>query len=274
LIHPVQRLFSHQLIEEFMLTANKTVALYLDKCGQGMYRVHEEPDEEKIQHFINMANIVGYKLKSFPDSVALQSFLDQLKGKPESYLLNTLLLRSMKQAYYHHENMGHFGLSFSHYTHFTSPIRRYPDLVVHRLIKKFKKMDRSIKEAANPKFLKEASEKSSATERVAVEMERAMQKRKAIHYLRDHVGKAFYGVVSGVIESGIFVALNDLGIEGMVVNTLLEGYEYNEDFREFKKEKTVIGTGTQVKIRLISLNLKRELIDFQLLDVISQKGSA
>lgn len=268
-IQPQERLFSHQMVEEFMLTANKCAAMFLEEKKVGMFRVHEEPDESRLEYFVKIANLLGYKIRDFKDSAQIRDFLKSLDGRPESYLLNTLLLRSMQQAYYHHENIGHYGLSFSHYTHFTSPIRRYPDLVVHRVIKKLKGIDETIKTAVNKAFLSDASIHSSKQERVAVEMERAAQKRKAIHFLKEKLGELRTGVVSGVTSAGFYVALDGLGIEGMVVRNLLEDFDFDEEFKEYVNNKIRIGLGTRVKVEIISLNLKRELIDFQLKEVFS-----
>ncbi len=264
-IKPVERLFAHKLIEEFMLTANKAAALYLEDKGIGVFRVHESPDSEKLENFVAIANRMGYKVPVFKSSMDVQKFVEETKDHSESYLLNTMLLRSMKQAYYHHENFGHFGLGFSHYTHFTSPIRRYPDLLVHRLIKKLRKIDNKSKNIMRSKYLEKAVKHASTQERVAVSMERAMIKRKAIHYLKDKLGQKFNGIVSGVTENGVYVALDELGVEGMIVKNLLTGYSFDGEHNEFYNKNIRIRLGSQIKVRLLSLNLKRELIDFNLI---------
>lgn len=260
---PFKRLFSHQLIEELMLIANRCVALFLSKHQLGIYRVHEKPDEDKLNHFIKMANLMGFPLKEFKNSQEIQKFLEKINHHPQGFFLNTLLLRSMKQAYYCPENYGHFGLGFSHYTHFTAPIRRYPDLVTHRLIKKILKLQRDGKKILNKNFREHVLTHSSEKERKAVEMERAMQKRKAIHYLKNHINETFKGTVSGVTDFGIYVALDNLGIEGMASQKLFYEFTYNEEFQEYQKGKQVLKIGSRVLVRLISLNLKKEWIDFQ-----------
>ncbi|PKL12283.1 MAG: ribonuclease R, partial [Spirochaetae bacterium HGW-Spirochaetae-6] len=246
--------------------------LFLHKNKVGLYRVHEEPASDKLENFIALANRMGFAIKEFKDSIAINAFLQKTKEHPESYLLSTMLLRSMQQAYYHSENFGHYGLGFSHYTHFTSPIRRYPDLVVHRLIKKLKKYESDSKLVDTAAFLTEACKTSSEKERQAVDMERAIKRRKSIHFLKDNLGETFAGIVSGVTERGIYAALTYTGIEGMVLESLLEGFEYDDERKEFRRGKTVIRLGTLVRVRLVSMNLHRELIDFQWIENLEHEG--
>lgn len=265
-VRQAERLFANNLIEEFMLSANKSVAIYLEKQGLGLYRVHESPDPEKMAEFINTAKILGYDARGFKHPKDFQGFLEKVKGLPESYLLNMLMLRSMPQAYYHHENYGHFGLAFSHYTHFTSPIRRYPDLVVHRLLKMLLKIEKHEKGVLDPNFLADASRQSSKQERNAVDMERAMQKRKAIHFLKGKLGNDYSGIISGVTDFGIYVNLDNMGIEGLVPRNLLSGYDYEENFRTYRKGSKELKMGKPARIKVISLNLKKEIIDFLLIE--------
>lgn len=260
-IQEAERLFAHNLIEEMMLAANRCAALELSKKDRiGIYRVHDKPDQEKLDRFISIANQCGFSLQNLKTPHSIQNFLEKIRNHPESFLLNTLLLRSMPQAYYHHENIGHFGLNFSHYTHFTSPIRRYPDLLAHRLLKKYLKIEPHSFSWEKERFIT-ALEHSSRQERLAVDMERAMQKRKAIHYLKDKINQVFDGIVSGITDFGIYVTLDSLGIEGLVSRNVLSFMDYEPDFQEYRYKKKIIRLGTRARVRILSLNLKKEWID-------------
>ncbi|HOJ49517.1 MAG TPA: VacB/RNase II family 3'-5' exoribonuclease [Spirochaetota bacterium] len=257
-----ERLFSHYIIEEFMLSANRVIAEIMQKNNTGLFRVHEDPDEDKLNHFKKIANSLGFDTKGLKKPKHFQEFIEKIKNTNYNYILNTLLLRSMKQAYYHHENLGHFGLAFDIYTHFTSPIRRYPDLVVHRIIKDIISFESS-KVRKNTLMLSKIGEYTSKMERIAAEAERAIVKRKAIHFLKDKLNKSFTGIVSGFIEKGIFVSLDDMGIEGMIPRTLLPSFKYEKNIG-FKDGNKSLTLGTRVKVKLISLNLNKETIDFTL----------
>jgi ribonuclease R len=232
------RLESHRLIEEFMLAANRAVALEMFRKGlQFLYRVHDRPDMEKLQAFSHMMSRLGYK---FPVSDTIRprdlaNFLERVKDAPEADFINELMLRSMAKAVYQRKNIGHFGLAFKHYTHFTSPIRRYPDLLVHRLLRiasdgtyppAFAKRVNSI--------IDHVGDHCSETERVAEAAEREAVKVKQVQYMARHVGDEFNGIISGVTGFGFFVRLDNLGAEGLVrVSTIDDDY-YHYDEQHYR----------------------------------------
>lgn len=258
-----KRLFSHSIIEEFMLAANRVVAEEMHKNKTGLFRVHEDPDEEKLEHFKQIASSLGFETKGLKRPKNFQEFIEKIKDTDYNYILNTLLLRSMKQAYYHHQNLGHFGLGFETYTHFTSPIRRYPDLVVHRIIKNILGIEKSKK---RDKYLYDVGIHTSKMERIAVEAERAMVKRKGIHFLKDKIDKSFIGVVSGFIEKGVFVSLEDFGIEGLIPKNLIPSFKYIKGYG-FKSKKEELVLGKKIKVKLISTNIEKEIIDLALEEI-------
>ncbi|RME26279.1 MAG: RNB domain-containing ribonuclease [Candidatus Zixiibacteriota bacterium] len=228
------RLEAHRLIEEFMLAANKAVALLVFRAGQPMlYRVHDKPDQEKLEAFAHLVSRLGYR---FPVSKTIKPihfarFLKQIKDAPEADFINELMLRSMQKAVYQRQNIGHFGLAFTHYTHFTSPIRRYPDLLVHRLLRKLKNGRYPPAFAKRiPDVIDNVGKHCSETERVAEAAERQAVRVKQVAYMARHVGDEYDGVISGVVPHGFFVRINDLGAEGMVrVSTIDDDYyQYDE----------------------------------------------
>ena len=214
---------AHKLIEEFMLAANKAVAgEFSSRSYPFVYRVHEEPDADSIHDFAEFASSFGLHFKDGLGPLGFQQVLKAVEGRPEEKLINQVLLRSMKQAVYSEENVGHFGLAFKDYTHFTSPIRRYPDLVVHRLLKllihgKYTAEARERMESALPPVCGH----TSARERKAMEAEREIADLKKTQFMSDKVGEAFEGLISGVTSFGVFVELKDYFVEGLVhVSTL------------------------------------------------------
>jgi len=217
---------AHRLIEEFMLVANMAVAEEFAKRGLPfIYRVHEPPDEESVSDFAEFVATFGVKFtpggpKSF------QETLLKFDGRPEERLVNHIMLRSMKQAVYSEENLGHFGLAFEDYTHFTSPIRRYPDLIVHRLLKRLVKKSYTKEEQARMEaVLPQAAVHTSARERKAMEAEREIADLKKCQFMQDKVGEVFDGFISGVTNFGFFVELKDFFVEGLVhVSTLADDY--------------------------------------------------
>jgi len=225
-----QRNFAHQLIEEFMLAANETVARHLTALHiPTLYRIHEPPSPERIEAFnelIALCGLAQHKIGQQVDSKALSKILESVKGHREEPLINQVLLRSMRQARYSEDNLGHFGLASEAYTHFTSPIRRYPDLTVHRLLKKTlqAKMSNEEKEAWQGK-LPDIARQCSERERIAVEAEREVVQRKKVKFMADKVGAAYTGLITGVTSFGLFVLLEAVYVEGLVhVSSLNDDY--------------------------------------------------
>ena len=264
-----------KLIEDFMIAANETVASHIYNMNLPfIYRVHGEPKEEKIANFINLVSIMGYTLKGKFKNIrptAMQQILEQIKDKPESTILSEVLLRSMQKAIYSKDNIGHFGLGSMCYTHFTSPIRRYPDLIVHRLLRTYlfeKKMD-----SGTINYWEENLDyialNCSNREQAAVEAEREVNDMKMAEYMEEHIGETFIGKISGLTTFGIFVALDNL-IEGLVhMNTLEDDY-----YNYFPEIYSIIGQNTKkqyrlgdkVKVKCISASKASKTIDFIILD--------
>ncbi len=244
------RLEAHRLVEEFMLAANKAVALEMFRNAQPfIYRVHERPDLEKLESFSAMVARLGYKFPVSPQirPKDLAQFLDQIKDEPEADFINELMLRSLKKAVYQRKNVGHFGLAFKHYTHFTSPIRRYPDLLVHRLLRKTKHGKYVPKFASRVESLIDTTANHcSETERVAEQAEREAIKVKQVQYMARHVGDEFDGIISGVTGFGFFVRLDNLGAEGLIRVSSIDDDYYNFDEERY----SLIGRRTGRTFRL------------------------
>ncbi|MBN2373455.1 ribonuclease R [bacterium] len=269
----LQRNDSHLLIEEFMLMVNQIVATYLVNMNYpAIFRIHELPDEEKLMNLFEAVNPLGYSFPS-PDKIKakdLQKLLAKAKGRPEEQLLNMLVLRSMKRAIYAVKNIGHFGLAMPIYTHFTSPIRRYPDLIVHRLIRGVwgqKKL--CIGGAGLQEYLEKAADHSSARERIAEDAEREIVDLKRVRYMQDKLGGEYTGIISGVTSFGIFVELDDIFVEGLVhISSITDDfYHFNEAGHQLKGERTgrIFRLGDKVKIRVDKVDLERRQIDFGLI---------
>jgi ribonuclease R len=272
------RLESHRLVEEFMLAANKAVALHVFRLGQKfLYRVHDKPDLDKLNAFAYLVSTLGY---SFPVSdkiepIQLSRFLQKLNGKPEEEFLNELMLRSMKKAVYQPQNIGHFGLAFNHYTHFTSPIRRYPDLIVHRLLKKLKGGRYPDKLAKRlDTILTNVGNHCSDTERNAEAAEREAVKIKQAAYMAERIGKEYDGVISGILSFGFFVKLRDIGAEGMVrLSTLDDDYYIFEEKRYRlvgKRTGRIFRLGDSVRVGVLSVDLIRSEINLFLIENIKR----
>ncbi len=263
---------SHQLVEEFMLLANKTVAEYVgkikvkDKPVPFPYRVHDKPDENKLTPFIAFAAKYGHKFNvSSPEQIAysFNTMLQEVKGKPEQHVLEQLGIRTMAKAVYTTENIGHYGLGFEFYCHFTSPIRRYPDILVHRVLQSCLEGKPII-----DKKMEEKSKHSSEQERSAMDAERAANKYKQIEFLQDHIGEEFMAVVSGVSGFGFWAETVEHKCEGLISVASLSDFD---DFRLIEGDYALVGLrsgrkfriGDKIWIKVISANLTRRQADYE-----------
>jgi ribonuclease R len=268
-----ERNVAHRIIEEFMIAANEAVAAYFHWLKvPGLYRVHGKPDQDSLASFADFAYGFGHRFPS-PHTVqpkVLSDFLSTLKGLPEERVLSQVLLRSMKQAEYSMENTGHFGLASSTYTHFTSPIRRYPDLMVHRLLRELLRLGRFSpqREEELIQALPEVASHSSERERVATEAEREVVNLKKVEFMADKTGESFDGFITGVVPFGFFVELKDFLVDGLVhVSTLGDDYySYSEEARSIVGEHTrkVFRLGDPVRVKLEEVNRERRQINFVL----------
>lgn len=264
---------AEQLIEEFMIAANRVVSEDINWKGLPfIYRVHDQPDVDRLQEFNQFIHNFGYHLKGIQNEVypgELQDLLDKVEGKEEERVINTLLLRSMKKAVYTPSNIGHFGLAIEYYSHFTSPIRRYPDLMIHRIIKEaYSKGSLSKKRISDlEKRLNHISEQCSLQERRAMEAERDSVELKKLEYMIDKIGEEFEGVINGITNFGFFVELDNT-VEGLVhVENLKDDYyNYNEKQHCLVGENTrkVYRFGEKVRIRIDKINLDEREVDFLL----------
>ncbi|HEN6395705.1 TPA: ribonuclease R [Streptococcus agalactiae] len=261
---------AERMIESFMLAANETVAEHYARLKLPfIYRIHEEPKAEKLQKFIDYASVFGVQIKGTATKItqsALQDFMKKVQGQPGSEVLSMMLLRSMQQARYSEHNHGHYGLAAEYYTHFTSPIRRYPDLLVHRMIRDYddKAMDKA-DHFAN--LIPEIATQTSSLERRAIDAERIVEAMKKAEYMEEYVGEEFEGVVASVVKFGMFVELPNT-IEGLIhVTTLPEYYHFNERTLTLQGEKSgkVFRVGQQIKVKLIRSDKETGDIDFDYL---------
>ena len=269
------------LIEDFMISANETVANHIFQMDLPfIYRVHEDPKPEKVEEFMNLVKILGYKLDGISSGFTpktMQKILSQLKGKKEFDILSSLLLRTMRKAEYSRDNVGHFGLSSKAYTHFTSPIRRYPDLEVHRLLKRYLvNNDMSMTTIQTlENSLVEIATHSSERERAAVDAEREVLDMKMAEYMEDHIGEEFDGVISTITNFGFFVALPNL-IEGLVHVQTLKGdyYSYIPELLSMigKSTKKTYRLGDKVRVKCISASKVNSMVDFELVNKPSEGG--
>lgn len=276
-VYVKESLPAHQLIEEFMLLANRTVAERigrkrgLAKPKPFVYRVHDEPDLEKLGQLSSFAASLGYQFKvgDSPKSVSknLNKFLSEVKDKPEGDKFATIAVRTMAKAKYTSDNIGHYGLAFPYYTHFTSPIRRYPDLMVHRLLTHYL-VDKG--KAVDEELIERECEHSSAMEILSSQAERASIRYKQVEYMLPHLGDTFVGTISGLAEWGIYVELDDSKCEGLIPMRDLDDdyYEYDE------KNYCLVGRSTgqryvmgdKLMVRVASANLERKQLDYQFVE--------
>ena len=277
-----ERTVAERLIEEFMLVANETVAEHFHWMELPfIYRIHEDPKPEKLQRFFEFVTNFGLVIKGTGNSVhpkALQEILKSIEGLPEEPVISTMLLRSLQQAKYYPESIGHFGLSADYYTHFTSPIRRYPDLIVHRLIRTYLINGDTSKETVVHwnSVMGEIAEHTSERERRAVDAERDTDALKKAQYMSDKIGEEFIGMVSSITNFGIFVELPNT-VEGLVhISNMTDDYYRFED-----RMMTMIGErtgrqfriGDEVKIRVSNVNIEESAIDFEIVDMIASAGN-
>lgn len=266
---------SEKMVEDAMIAANEAVARFLRDTGNtSVYRVHSHPDPDRIEALKKLTAILGIdaKLPDDPKPKDMQHLIDSVKGKPEAAVIEVMTLRSLPQACYSIENEGHFGIASECYTHFTSPIRRYPDLMVHRLIRQalFEKPSEKAL-AKNAAFLEKASTHSSQTEQVSVETERDVTSLKMTEYMEPFVGEAFDGHVTGVTSFGIFVGL-DNGVEGLVrLDMLDDEYEYQEDTMTLKglHSGKIYALGMPARVTLIRADKTKREVDFAMGEISS-----
>lgn len=272
-IEVAERRTANKIIEEFMLLANETVAReYFSKEAPFVYRVHEQPSRDRMEEFQTFLRGFGISLQGSPEKITpkqLHAILEKVSGHPYENVVSSVMLRSMQKAIYSTECRGHYGLALDYYCHFTSPIRRYPDLMIHRIIKTYIKDEADQKRIKSfKKKAKSAAEHSSETERTAIELERDVEKLKKCEYMSYHVGERYDGIISGVTKYGIYVELPNT-VEGMI---RLD--DLNDDYYDFEPAKyRVIGRrthntyslGDEMKIKVASVNTDEREINFRLI---------
>ncbi|GAA5349728.1 ribonuclease R [Streptococcus uberis] len=265
-----QRGIAERMIESFMLAANECVAEHFAKAKLPfIYRIHEEPKAEKLQKFIDYASVFGIQIQGTANKItqeALQNFMAKVEGKPGAEVLNMMLLRSMQQARYSENNHGHYGLAAEYYTHFTSPIRRYPDLLVHRMIRDYTQAPED-KRDHFAQVIPELASSSSRLERRAIDAERVVEAMKKAEYMEEYVGDEFDGIVASVVKFGLFVELPNT-IEGLIhITSLPEYYQYNERTMTLQGEKSgkVFKVGQAIRVKLTKADKETGDIDFEYL---------
>ncbi len=265
---------SNHLIEEFMLLANRATAEAIGKVAKGktakafVYRVHDVPDPEKLDTLNTFILRFGHKIKTtgIKSDVAksINSLLDKVQGRPEENLVETIAIRSMSKAIYSTKNVGHYGLAFDYYTHFTSPIRRYPDMIAHRLLEKYLDGGKSVNQAE----LEEECKHCSRMEQIAANAERDSIKYKQVEFMSDKIGKVYDAVVSGITEWGIYAEINENKVEGLIPIRELDDDFYELDEKNYRlvgrRTKKEYRLGQAITIKVARANLQRKQLDFEL----------
>lgn len=267
---------SNKLIEEFMLLANKTVAEFIGKVPKGkkaktfVYRIHDVPNPEKMESLSQFIRRFGYKVKVDGSNAAvaksINQLLDDVHDKPEENLISTIAIRAMAKAVYSTSNIGHYGLAFDYYTHFTSPIRRYPDMMVHRLLTHYMEGGRSVSEQQTENECKHCSD----MEQLAANAERASIKYKQVEYMSDKIGRVFKAVISGVAEWGVYAEIEENKCEGLVPMRELDDDFYEFDEKNYclrgRRSKKEYRLGDEINVKVIRTNLERKQLDFTIVD--------
>jgi ribonuclease R len=272
-----ERLDSMRVIEEFMLAANEAVATELSRTGTpSLFRIHEPPDPDRVEEFAELVASFGCRLPAGVVTIQPQDFqavLRQVAGKPEEKLVSYLLLRTMKLARYHEENLGHFGLATPTYCHFTSPIRRYPDLVVHRALRALR-LRRPAEAAKLPAELSDMARHTSDMERRATDAERELIEWKKVRFMADKLGETYSGYITGVQAFGLFVELDAIYVQGLVhVSSMADDYyHFDEKHHALRGENTgkVYRLGDRVEVQVVRVDLERRQIDFALAAVLER----
>ena len=270
-----ERSIGERLIEEFMLITNETIAEHFHWLDVPfIHRIHEDPDEGKLQHFFEFLAGLGHRVKGTANEIhprALQKVLENVSGEKEEMIISKLMLRSLKQAKYDPQNVGHFGLATEFYTHFTAPIRRYPDLTVHRLIRTYLidgKLDKKTMDAWREK-LPELARHTSERERTAIDAEREVDDLKKAEYMQDKIGEEYDGVISSVTNFGLFVELENT-VEGLIHVSYMTDDYYHFDERSYamigERTGNIYRIGEEVRIKVISVNIEERAVDFELVE--------
>ena len=267
---------ANKLVEEFMLLANKTVAEEIGKVPRNKkakvfpYRIHDLPDPEKLDNLAQFIARFGYKLRTSGTksdvSKSINHLLDDIQGKKEENLIETVSIRAMQKARYSTHNIGHYGLAFEYYTHFTSPIRRFPDMMVHRLLTKYAEGGRSVLESK----YEDLCEHSSNMEQIAANAERASIKYKQVEFMSERLGQIFDGVISGVTEWGLYVELNENKCEGMIPMRDLDDDYYEFDEKNYclrgRRKNRMYSLGDAITVKVARANLEKKQLDFALVE--------
>ena len=267
---------ANKLVEEFMLLANRTVAEFVGKVPKNKkpkvlpYRIHDLPDPEKLENLSQFIARFGYKVRTSGTktdiSKSINHLLDDIHGKKEENLIETVSIRAMQKARYSTHNIGHYGLAFEYYTHFTSPIRRFPDMMVHRLVTKYMDGGRSVSEAK----YEDLCDHSSNMEQIAANAERASIKYKQVEFMSERLGQIYDGVISGVTEWGLYVELNENKCEGLVPVRDLDDDYYEFDEKNYclrgRRKNKIYSLGDAITVRVARANLEKKQLDFELIE--------